>query len=376
MTTAPTSPAVATRRGFSTLRVSGVTPVADDGSAIEVRLDVPEEQRDRFAFSPGQFVTLRTRLAGAEVRRSYSLCSTPQELRRDGTIRVGVRVLEDGVFSSWAARTLAPGSPLDVSAPAGRFTTGLDAGRRRRYAALVTGSGITPVLSLVSAALAVEPASTFTVLYGNRSARSAMFPENLADLKDRYGARLRLLHLFSRETQQIGLAGRRLDAGTLPTLLDRLLPPALVDEWFLCGSLPMVLGAKKVLARAGVDEAAVRTELFHDDDATAGTARSRADATGSASGDVELALRLDGRESTVRMGRGQTLLQAALTVRPELPYSCRTGVCATCRARVVRGEARMTRNLTLSPEDVADGYVLTCQALPASDQVSVDYDVV
>lgn len=362
----------AARTGFHALEVTATAPAADDGSAVALTLRVPEALRERFAFVPGQHVTVRAELADAEVRRSYSLCSTPGELRRDGLLRLGVRAVDGGLFSGHARDGVVPGDLLELGPPVGNFTTAADPARTRRYAAAVAGSGITPVLSLVGHVLAVEPDSFFTVLYGNRTARSAMFPEELADLKDRYGARLQLLHFFSRDAQQIGPAGRRLDAGVLGEVLDSLLPPARVDEWFVCGPYGMVTDARQALAAAGVPAAAVHTELFHAQPPAPPAEPAPAETPEGAL----LEVRLEGRTSAVRTAPGQTILDAALSVRPELPFSCRSGVCATCRAKVLTGAATMRANSTLTPEETADSYILTCQAVPATPTLSVDFDVV
>ncbi|MCX2971408.1 MULTISPECIES: 2Fe-2S iron-sulfur cluster-binding protein [Streptomyces] len=367
----------AARTGFHALEVVRTTAAADDGSALAVTLRVPGELRERFAFGPGQYITVRAELCGTEVRRSYSLCSTPDELRRDGVLRVGVRAVTGGLFSTHVRERLSPGDVLEAAPPDGRFTTDVHPARRRRYAAVVAGSGITPVLSLVTHALAVEAESTFTVLYGNRSAASAMFLDELADLKDRHGPRLRLLHFLSREAQQTGPAGRRLDAATLAGVLGTLLPPWRVDEWFVCGPYTMAHGARRALEQAGVAPSTVHTELFQaaPPAAPSAPADAGADAGGAAEG-ASLEVRLEGRTSTVRTAPGQTILDAALSARPELPYSCRAGVCATCRARVVSGGATMPDGFTLTAEERADDYVLTCQAVPTTATLSVDYDVV
>ncbi|WNI18898.1 2Fe-2S iron-sulfur cluster-binding protein [Actinacidiphila sp. ITFR-21] len=373
--TAPTATApLRPRTGFHALEVAGTAPAADDGSAVAVTLRVPDGLLDHFAFTPGQHVTVRADLDGTEVRRSYSLCSTPRELRREGLLRLGVRAVTGGVFSGYARERLSPGDLLELGPPEGRFTTAATAGRSRRYAAAVAGSGITPVLSLVGHVLAEEPESLFTVLYGNRTARSAMFLDELADLKDRHGARLQLLHFFSRDAQRIGPAGRRLDAEVLRGVLTSPLPPTLVDEWFVCGPREMVRGARQALELAGVPAAAVRTELFHTGPPPAATGDPGADDTAPAGG-TRLEVRLAGRTSTVRMAPGQTVLDAALSVRPELPFSCRSGVCATCRAKVVSGGASMRTNFTLTAEETSARYVLTCQAHPTTPAVTVDYDV-
>ncbi|MEU7178768.1 MULTISPECIES: 2Fe-2S iron-sulfur cluster-binding protein [Streptomyces] len=373
--TAPTATTGApARHDFHALTVTAATPAADDHSAVAVTFHVPAPLRATFAFAPGQYVTLRAHREGAEVRRAYSLCSTPRQLDADGTLRIGVRTVDGGRLSPYLARELAPGDTLDVLAPQGHFTTPLDPGHHRRhYAALAAGSGITPVLSLAATALATEPTSTFTVVYANRSAASAMFTEELADLKDRYGRRLHLLRLFSRETHHIGLPHQRLDAPTLRTLLAGPLPAAVVDTWFLCGPQAMVGGARDVLAEQGVAAATIHAELFH---TQPDTPPAPADGTRAPHPGAELTLRHGGHTSTVPVEPGQTLLDAGLAHRPELPFSCLNGVCATCRARVVGGRAEMASNWTLTEEEIADNYILTCQASPLTPTVDLDYDVV
>jgi ring-1,2-phenylacetyl-CoA epoxidase subunit PaaE len=360
------------RSRFHPLTVTAVTPVAADGSAVAVDLAVPGPLRPAFVFSPGQYLTVRHRTDdGTELRRSYSVCSTPGLLAREGTVRIGVRAVTGGAFSTHAVHRLAAGDVLEALPPLGAFTTALDPARRRRYAALVAGSGITPVLSLIAAALATEPHSTFTVLYGNRYARSAMFTEALADLKDRHGHRLQVTHLFSREEQQVGLAAGRITPDRLRALLDGPLAPGRVDEWFLCGPPQMVAGAARTLAGHGVAPGSVRTELFRTGDPAPAPPPAAPPADGTA---PELTVSLDGLVSTVRVAPGTTLLDAALAVRPDLPWSCKTGVCATCRARVTSGSATMGRTFTLDADEVAAGYVLTCQAVPAGDHVTLDFD--
>lgn len=361
---------------FHSLRVATVDRLTDD--AVAITFAVPEELRKAFAFQPGQHLTLRRYDPdGQEVRRSYSICSTPQELARDGRLRIGVREIPGGAFSSFACAALHAGDTVDVLPPLGKFTTALDPGRTRHYGAVVAGSGITPVLSLVATALAVEPSSTFTVVYGNRYARSVMFVEELADLKDRYPQRLHLMHVLSREPGESPLLSGRIDAERLGRLCDTLLPVDRIDEWFLCGPYGMVVHAQQVLTGRGVPESAVHTELFHvaepppspQRQADAGPAGGPARA-----GTTEVTITLEGRSSTFEMGREERVLDAALRVRGELPYACKGGVCSTCRAKVVSGEVAMARNYALEPDEVAAGYVLTCQASPLTDRLEIDYD--
>ncbi|GIH66569.1 2Fe-2S iron-sulfur cluster-binding protein [Microbispora siamensis] len=375
---AATTTAARARLRFHTLTVAAVEPVAADGSAVAVTLRVPDGLRGEFAFVPGQHVTVAATVGGAAVRRSYSLCSVPDELDERGTLRIGVRVVPGGVFSTYAARSLAPGDTLDVLPPVGAFGTRFDSARRRRYAAIAGGSGITPVLSLVRAGLATEPDSTFTLLYGNRTADSVMFADELADLKDRHPRRLHLVHAFSRENPRLGLGQGRLDAARLAAVLPSVLPPGGVSEWFLCGPAGLVRDARRVLSRHGAGDAAVHAEFFHPDEPAERAPRSPAPprAPVAGAGTRELCVVLEGRATTVRAAEGQTILDAALAARPELPYSCRNGVCATCRARVVEGRAVMSDHWALTDEEVAAGYVLTCRAVPETEQVTVDFDMV
>ncbi|BCJ27845.1 1,2-phenylacetyl-CoA epoxidase subunit PaaE [Actinocatenispora sera] len=356
------------RPEFHKLAVARLERLTED--AYLLGFTVPAELRDTFAFRPGQHLTVRHLVDGDDARRSYSICSTPERLATDGELQVGVKLIADGVFSRYVSEELAVGDRLEVLPPLGHFTTDLAPERSRHYAAIVAGSGVTPVLSLVSTALSVEPESRFTVLYGNRFVRSVMFVDELADLKDRYPDRLQLVHVLSQEPGGSELLSGRLDPDRIGRLLATLVDPSTVDEWFLCGPYGMVVGAQRVLAEAGVDERSVHTELFH--------VSAEPPATPSAApvpaGEAQVTITLDGRSSTFGMAYDERILDKALEVRGELPYSCRGGVCSTCRARVTGGEVRMARNFALEPDELAAGYVLTCQSSPATEHVEVDYD--
>jgi ring-1,2-phenylacetyl-CoA epoxidase subunit PaaE len=356
------------RPTFHELTVAAVDQLTDD--AVAVTFDVPAELRDAFAFRAGQHLTVR-RLAddGVDVRRSYSICSTPGDLARTGRLRIGVRQLAGGTFSTYA-QTLREGDRVEVLPPLGHFTTAFDPARGRHYAAVVAGSGITPVLSLAATALETEPDSRVTLLYGNRYARSVMFAEELADLKDRYPTRLHLVHVLSREPREADLLSGRLDGDRLGRLLDTLLPPATVDEWFLCGPYGLVLDAQLVLADRAVTPGKIHTELFHVEEEPV-VRRTETDPTVAG---TDVTIMLDGRASSFTMGRDERVLDAALKVRSELPYACKGGVCSTCRAKVTDGQVRMARNFALEPDELAAGYVLTCQASPVTDALTVDFD--
>ncbi|HEX5740443.1 MAG TPA: 1,2-phenylacetyl-CoA epoxidase subunit PaaE [Pilimelia sp.] len=355
---------------FHALPVTAIDQLTDE--ALAITFGVPEELREQFAFAAGQHLTVRrVDEAGEEVRRSYSICSTPGTLAAEGTVRIGVKAIPGGSFSAWAAKQLRVGQTVDVLAPLGHFTTDFDPARTRRYVGVVAGSGITPVLSLTATALETEPHSTVLLLYGNRYARSVMFAEELADLKDRYPTRLQVLHVLSREPQEAELLSGRLDADRLARLFDTVVPPDRVDEWFLCGPYEMVETAHAMLRERGVPAQSVHSELFYV--ASAAAAPATPEPAGGA-GDTEVTIVLDGRSSTFTMARGERVLDAALKVRGELPYACKGGVCATCRAKVVDGKVEMAHNYALEPDELADGFVLTCQATPVTDMVTVDYD--
>jgi ring-1,2-phenylacetyl-CoA epoxidase subunit PaaE len=375
------------RSRFHELPVVDVTRLTDD--SVAVTFAVPDELRDAFAFAAGQHLTVRLVAAGArrsvsgagavlystagepEVRRSYSICSTPAHLAATGRLRIGVKQVPGGSFSTFATGSLNAGDVVEVLPPLGHFTTAFDPTRQRHYVAIAAGSGITPVLSLVATALETEPESRFTVLFGNRYARSVMFADELADLKDRYPTRLHLVHVLSREPQDAELLSGRLDADRLRRLFDTLVDSSTVDEWFLCGPYGMVLDAKAVLAERGVPDASVRTELFHVEDAPV---PRRERPVGQSARDAQVTILLDGRASTFTMDRDERVLDAALRVRSELPYACKGGVCSTCRAKLVEGEVEMARNFALEPDEIAQGYVLTCQSSPISDRLVIDYD--
>src|SRR2546430_4929614 len=310
------------RPQFHPLVVSTVDRLTDD--AVSVTFAVPEELREAFDFKPGQHLTVRRVTDGEDVRRSYSICSTPTDLA-GGQLRIGVRQVPGGAFSSFAVAGLKPGDTVEVLPPLGGFTTALSGDRRRHYAAIVAGSGITPVLSLVATALASEPESRFTLVYGNRYARSVMFAEELADLKDRYPTRLHVVHVLSREPQDAELLSGRIDADRLERLLDSLVPADSVDEWFLCGPYGMVIDAKAVLGGRGVPDGRIHTELFHVEDAPV---EKRAPEAVADQRDAEVTILLDGRASTFSMRRDERVLDAALRVRGELPYACKGGVCS------------------------------------------------
>lgn len=366
------------RPQFHALTVRRVESIADD--AVAIAFDVPEQLRAQYEFTAGQHLTVRRVEDGEDVRRSYSICSTPADLARDGELRIGVKMVAGGVFSQFAIHQLRAGETIEVMPPLGHFTTAYAPERERGYVFVAAGSGITPILSLLATGLATEPRSRFTLVYGNRYVRSVMFAEEIADLKDRYPTRLHIVHVLSREPQDADLLSGRIDEDRFGRLLDvGLLDVDSTDEWFLCGPYGMVMDVRTVLSNRGVKDSAVHTELFHVDETPAAASSEAAAAADAAANPVSadvatVTIVLDGRASTFTMARDERVLDAALKVRPGLPYACKGGVCSTCKAKVLDGRVQMARNYALEPDEMAEGYVLTCQSSPVTDTVTIDYD--
>lgn len=350
--------------GFVATRVLAVEHDTDD--SVIVTFDSAAAPA---GFRHGQHLTLRRTFDGVELRRSYSICSPAP----DGLLRVAIRRVPGGVFSTWANAELAAGDHIDVLPPSGHFTHDLDPTAARRYAALAAGSGITPIFSIVATILRCEPASRVALLYLNRSSRSAMLLDELHDLRDRHLGRLSVAFGFTREDTQGALLTGRPDRTRLDAVIRAGLLPADVDDAFLCGPQALLDDAVAALEAAGLDPARIRRELFSADQlgsvSTAPrpvTAESVAVATGTA--------RLHGRTSRFELFEGDSVLDAVQRVRPDAPYSCRSGVCSTCQAVLRSGTVEMAVNYGLSAAEVARGYVLTCQSRPSTPHVDVDYD--
>ncbi|KQQ68607.1 1,2-phenylacetyl-CoA epoxidase subunit PaaE [Microbacterium sp. Leaf320] len=368
------------RARFHRLAVEEVRPLTED--SVEVTFTVPADLADDYDHLPGQYVALRTTLEGTEVRRSYSLCRAPEH-RTDEQIAAGmptrlsvaVKRDEGGLFSTWAQTGLHPGFEIDVMSPQGTFTSGLDDLDQRHVVGIAAGSGITPLMALAHTVLTRSETSRFTLLYTNRSTLDVMFLEDLADLKDRYPTRLTLHHVLSREQRTAPVLSGRIDEEKLRTILRMLIDPTHVDEWFLCGPLSLVDLCREVLADVGVPREHIRFELFTTGDEPVRTARPVEVRAGEKT--IRIEVNLDGVSSTVEspVGAHESVLNAALRVRPDAPFACAGGVCGTCRARVIEGSVTMTENYALEPDELDRGYVLTCQSHPTSDRVVVDYDV-
>ena len=348
---------------FHPLPVKSVTRDAD---ALIVGFDVPESLRDIYAFTQGQYLTLRTDVNGEDLRRSYSICSGLD----DGALRVGIRLLPGGQFSGWAAEHLRPGTTLQVLPPQGRFNVPLDPQARRHVLLIAAGSGITPMLSLIRTMLAREPHTRCTLVYGNRRLASTMFREELEDLKDRYLTRFTLHHVFSREAQDAPLFNGRLDEERLGTFLRTLVPASTVDEFFVCGPAGMIDAAVAALGTAGIPAEHVHVERFGDVNAASAHHVEERDTAHAA-----VTLVIDGLERAVEFRlTDASILEAARRTGLDVPYSCKAGVCSTCKGRLLEGEVRMDRNFALTPAEVAAGFVLCCQAHPLTERVVITLD--
>ncbi|WP_329464181.1 2Fe-2S iron-sulfur cluster-binding protein [Streptomyces sp. NBC_01431] len=347
---------------FHPLRVSEVEQLTDD--SVAVTFAVPPELRETFRHLPGQHLALRRTVAGKEIRRTYSICAPAVEAPGEPVLRVGIRLVEGGEFSTYAFKELSVGDTVEVMAPMGRFVL---APRPGHFAAIVGGSGITPVLSMAATLLAREPAARFCLIRSDRSAASTMFLEETADLKDRYPGRFQLVTVLSREEQQSGLPSGRLDQERLTGLLPALLPVTDIDGWLLCGPFGLVQGAERALRGLGVRRDRIHQEIFHVDEAPAPVAVA-------APAHATLTATLDGRSGNWPVKEGESLLETVLRARADAPYACKGGVCGTCRAFLVRGEVRMDRNFALEPEETEAGYVLACQSHPATGEVELDFD--
>jgi ring-1,2-phenylacetyl-CoA epoxidase subunit PaaE len=353
---------------FHRLRIADVR--RETPEAVSIAFAVPGELSEAYRFQPGQHITLRTTVDGAEVRRSYSICTAPD----DGELRVAVKKVEGGVFSTLANGTIKTGDEIEVMTPQGRFGVALDPSAARTYVAIVAGSGITPIMSIVRAVLAHEPKSRFAVIYGNRATQSIIFREALEDVKDRFMQRFTVHHVLSRERQEIALLDGRIDGDKLDALL-RTLPQGAIDHAFVCGPGGLIEAGRAALLRAGVPAECIHVEYFSTD----GTPVMRATRKAAQEADAHEAtaeFMLNGTRHVVAMLAGETIVDAGLRAGLEMPYSCRGGMCCTCRAKLSDGEVRMDTNYSLETWELKAGYVLTCQSHPVTPNVVLDYDAV
>ncbi|WP_198970982.1 1,2-phenylacetyl-CoA epoxidase subunit PaaE [Xylophilus sp. ASV27] len=355
---------------FHPLRVKAIEPDTDE--AVIVTFEVPTDLREAFGFTQGQYLTLRKNIDGQDLRRSYSICAGLD----DGELRVGVRKVRGGVFSNWINASLQPGDTLQVMAPQGRFFVPIEPASARHHVGIAGGSGITPILSIMKTVLAREPVSRFTLIYGNRQLQSTMFKEEIEDLKNRYMTRLVLQHVFSDEHTDSPLGFGVMNREKIGEFLQTLVPAAGIDHAYVCGPFQMNDEAQAALLAAGVPEERIHVERF-------GVALASATQVGAVvhqaqPGDARqsrVTIVRDGLQREIAYTEGQpSILDAASAAGLEVPFSCTSGVCGTCRAKLMEGEVRMERNFALDKNEVAAGFVLTCQAHPLTERVTLSFD--
>jgi ring-1,2-phenylacetyl-CoA epoxidase subunit PaaE len=352
---------------FHALRVAEVVPETSEANSI--RFEIPHELRERFAFKAGQHLTLRATLNGEEVRRNYSLCTAPDE----NDWLVTVKRIGGGLFSNWVGDQLKAGDVVDVMPPHGSFTTDFDPANKRHLVGIAGGSGITPVMSLIKSTLKYEPQSRFTLLYGNRDSSSVIFLEALAALKDKHLGRFEIYHFLDQEEQDIDLFNGMLDRARCEEAIEHLVPDAPeVGGWFICGPGPMMDAAEGALLDRNIPKERIHIERFTADRPPEAVTREIAELQTKAEG-VTVSVTLDGRTRKVPFTAGNILDSARASGLPA-PFACKAGVCATCRAKVTKGKVEMAARYGLTDEEVAAGYVLTCQSVPLGDGVAVDYD--
>jgi ring-1,2-phenylacetyl-CoA epoxidase subunit PaaE len=353
---------------FHPLTVRDVRPDTDE--AVIVSFDVPAELRDTFAFTQGQYLTLRSDVNGADLRRSYSICAGVD----DGELRVGVRKVDGGVFSGWVHGALKAGDRIEAYPPQGRFFVPIDAQSRRHYVGIAGGSGITPILSIMKTVLAREPDSRFTLIYGNRRQASTMFKEEIEDLKNQYLTRLSLHHVFSREAVDSPLMAGRMDRAKIGEFLKALVPAGSIDQVFVCGPFQMNDEAEAALLEAGVPEERIHIERFGTVEMQTGKPAPHEVKAGDADAATVVVIR-DGISREIEFSKTDpSILDAAARAGMDVPFSCKSGVCSTCRCKLLEGEVRMDKNFALDKHEVAAGFILSCQAHALTPRVVISFD--
>ncbi|MCE3013597.1 MAG: phenylacetate-CoA oxygenase/reductase subunit PaaK [Proteobacteria bacterium] len=353
---------------FKSLRISDLRRETPD--CVSVAFHVPDDLKKEFSFKAGQYLTLKREIEGQSVRRSYSLCSSPL----DGEWRVAIKRLEGGLFSTFANEQLKAGDTLEVSKPEGKFGLKNVASKPKHYVLIAAGSGITPMLSILKTVLATEPESRVTVIYGNRNRGQIIFKQELENLKNKNLTRLSLYHVLSRERAEAEFMAGRIDQDKIRYFIKKIIPVDTIDEVFLCGPEEMILTAKETFIQAGLKTEQVHFELFFSQ-----AAQKKADrvlATDKVGKSSQITLKLDGVETVFKLPfDGENILDAALKNGADLPYACKGGVCATCRAKIEEGEVTMDVNYSLDEDEVKKGFVLACQSHPKSDRVKINFDI-
>lgn len=353
---------------FHPLRVKSVTRETSD--AVSVVFDVPPEWASDYKFIAGQYLTLRKMMEGEEIRRSYSICAAPS----DQELRVAVKQLEDGKFSTWINQNLQSGDVLEVMTPAGRFGLAHVPGNGRHHVAFAAGSGITPVISILKDVLVQEPASDVTLFYGNRTSDSILFKAALEDLKDRYMSRFSIYHVLSREQQDVAALNGYIDAEKMQTWLRDVVPAEKIDHAFVCGPEAMLETVETALRDAGVPAEQIHAERFVS--AQLGRPQPKKVIDETAPPAHVATLIVDGKKRDVPVAKDEAVLDAALRAGMDLPYACKGGMCSTCRAKVLEGQVEMSLNYALEPWELEAGFVLTCQSHIKTPHVVIDYDQV
>ena len=361
---------------FEPLPIKRINPEA--AGAVAIVFEVPDSLKTRYDFKPGQFLTLRAKVQGQELRRNYSISSSHRRFAQHNEIEIGIRPIEGGLFSNWAAQSLKAGDHLDVMPPDGRFT--IHRPRAMHRVGFAAGSGITPILSIIATSLEENPHAKFTLVLGNRRMNTVMYNEALQDLKDRFADRFTMIHVLSRQAQEVDLLQGRIDGEKVQAIIDALLPVGSMDEVFVCGPEGMIEATVKALEQAGVPSRNIHAERF----ATSSPQKTTAPQTpnneaaphGATGAAAQTALRIivDGKSHELSLEPGMAVLDAALQAGLDIPYSCKAGVCCTCRGKLLEGEVTMTRNFTLQDDEVQRGFVLTCQAVSSSPRVVVSFD--
>ncbi|RCW93548.1 ferredoxin--NADP reductase [Winogradskyella arenosi] len=347
---------------FHSLTIQSIDKVTDQSVAIT--FDVPENLKETFSFTAGQYITLKTTINGEDIRRDYSICASP----KSGNLTVAVKAVDGGTFSVYANNSLKAGDVLDVAAPNGRFTFEANPAKTRTIAAFAAGSGITPILSIAKTLLEEEPFSNFILVYGNKSSKNTMFFKDLVELQAQYGNRFHVHFIYSQAREEGALLGR-IEKSTVNLIVKNKYKGVTIEKFYLCGPEQMIHTVKEVLVENGVKEKAIAFELF-----TAPVEAETTAATDLPSGDTKITVLVDEEEFEFSMPKDQSILEAALKQDIDAPYSCQGGICSSCIARVTEGEAKMRQNNILTDGEVEEGLILTCQAHPTSAQIVVDYD--
>ncbi|HZZ76261.1 MAG TPA: 2Fe-2S iron-sulfur cluster-binding protein [Puia sp.] len=356
---------------FRPLTILDIRNETDD--CVSISFHIPEEWKEEFKFKAGQNITLRTKIRGEEIRRSYSICSSPFE----NELRVAIKKVEEGLFSSHAHAHFKPAQVLDVLAPTGNFILPLHPSNRKHYVAFAAGSGITPVISLLKTVLKEEPFSHFTLVYGNRTRASVIFREELLALKNEFPEQFQLMMIFSREKMDAPVFEGRIDASKCEMIFKQILPLSAEQEYLLCGPAPMIFSVRSWLMEQKIADKKIHFELFSDP-GELGKPREKANAVIAESSEINssVTIRLDGVSSDYQIPvEGPSILEAAIQAGADLPYACRAGVCASCRAKLVNGKVTMDQNYALADEEIEQGFILACQSHPASEKLTIDFDV-